>query len=303
MHTKHLSILVTCFLGSVCTGSVLAAVPHAFEKGEVIKADEMNANFEALEKAVTEVALTPGPQGASGAQGLQGIPGPLGPQGLTGFPGPQGLPGPAGAAGPIGPRGAAGIVGPEGAKGLAGPTGPEGAQGQQGLQGPEGKQGPAGEQGPAGQDSLSIGVAGRYVGHVGENSTGDFSLLAGSGGATGEAAANAACNATFPGSHAELDVLSLWQAGREGKLPSNVNNWVSYWASSYTPYPVPVHANYTSLKGNTLPLTNDCKDWTRPAGLTAIVQTRVADDYTGVTIAVHSCYQTGPVIACFEPVP
>ncbi len=95
-----------------------------------------------LKSDVSQIALTPGPEGPQGEQG---------PPGLDAGPGADGAQGPAGAEGPAGPQGA------DGAPGLDGPAGPQGAEGPQGpagLDGVPGAEGPAGPQGPAGLDGV-----------------------------------------------------------------------------------------------------------------------------------------------------
>ena len=42
-------------------------VPHTFEDGEIISADEFNQNFDVLESAIDDI-----PTGATGPQGLAG---------------------------------------------------------------------------------------------------------------------------------------------------------------------------------------------------------------------------------------
>ena len=84
------------------TGNTFAQteVPNEFQNGTTIDAVEMNENFDALESAIDNIQLLPGPQGA------QGPAGPEGPQGV------QGVQGIAGATGPAGPQGAQGPEGP-----------------------------------------------------------------------------------------------------------------------------------------------------------------------------------------------
>src|SRR6516225_7481350 len=64
-------------------------------------------------------ALSPGPQGPTGAQGPDGPPGAIGPIGPTGA---QGATGATGVQGATGPTGAQGEIGPTGPTGLQGPT-------------------------------------------------------------------------------------------------------------------------------------------------------------------------------------
>ncbi len=116
------------------------------------------------------------PQGATGPQGPQGIPGEIGatgPTGATGPQGPQGIAGeigatgPTGATGPQGPQGIAGEIGATGPTGATGPQGPQGIAGEIGATGPTGATGPQGPQGIAGE----IGATGPIgpTGPAGEN--------------------------------------------------------------------------------------------------------------------------------------
>lgn len=94
-----------------------------------------------------------GPQGNTGAVGLQGVTGPQGVQGIAGPVGPQGVTGPQGIQGAVGSPGAQGVAGPQGATGATGAigvTGPQGIQGVVGAQGVPGVTGPQGVQGIAG---------------------------------------------------------------------------------------------------------------------------------------------------------
>lgn len=118
-----LAIFVVPAVALTATG----ALPFTFSNGTPADADEVNANFEALE---TQIANIPA--------------GPEGPQGPAGPQGPSGAVGPVGPAGPVGPIGA------------TGPTGPQGLQGIQGLQGPRGFTGPEGPQGPPGELPYTI---------------------------------------------------------------------------------------------------------------------------------------------------
>jgi hypothetical protein len=103
-------------------GLVLAQtqVPNEFEAGQPAKADEVNANFDALESAIDQnaAAIDEIPAGAVGPEGPQG---------------PAGVQGPAGDAGPSGPMGPTGLPGPAGSQGPAGPEGPSGPQGDPGA--------------------------------------------------------------------------------------------------------------------------------------------------------------------------
>ena len=87
-----------------------------------------------VNRAISNIELTPGPQGEKGEQGEVG---PQGPAGKDGAQGEQGE---------MGPQGEQGIQGEQG------PQGEKGDKGDQGEVGPMGPQGPQGEQGPAGKD-------------------------------------------------------------------------------------------------------------------------------------------------------
>jgi len=100
-----------------------------------------------LTDMITNISLTPGPQGATGAQGPQGETGAVGPMGPQGLQGIQGVPG---IQGPQGLQGVAGQTGPQGPAGAVGATGPQGQQGIQGLQGVQGATGATGAAGSTG---------------------------------------------------------------------------------------------------------------------------------------------------------
>ena len=112
-----------------------------------------------VDTSISNISLTPGPQGETGPagpQGPQGLKGDkgdtgdTGPQGLQGVQGIQGEPGQDGATGATGATGAKGDKGDTGDTGPQGPTGPQGLQGAVGPQGATGPQGPQGEAGPEG---------------------------------------------------------------------------------------------------------------------------------------------------------
>ena len=103
----------------------MAYQKHTWQDGELITHERLNA----IENGISEIELTPGPQGATGPKGDTGAQGPKGDRGETG---------------PQGPKGEVGPAGPQGEQGLQGPAGP---QGEQGLQGPKGEKGEAGEKG------------------------------------------------------------------------------------------------------------------------------------------------------------
>ena len=120
---------------------------------------------EALANSITNISLTPGPQGDQGIQGLIGAKGDQGIQGLTGDVGATGLPGLKGETGAQGDQGLPGSTGAAGPLGLAGNDGAPGANGSDGtngingvdstVPGPPGIQGPAGADGAAGADGLA----------------------------------------------------------------------------------------------------------------------------------------------------
>ena len=135
------------------------------------------------------LALTTGPQGATGATGAQGpmgTPGATGPAGAAGAQGPAGatgLTGAQGATGPAGPIGATGATGPGGATGAAGPVGATGAAstvpgpaGQTGAAGATGAQGPTGLTGATGPTG-SAGAVGAQGATGATGSTGASGIV------------------------------------------------------------------------------------------------------------------------------
>ena len=117
----------------VAAGTV--TVPNTFVNGTPADADQVNANFDAVETAVND--------NDSRITTLETtLP-------LKGDAGEPGATGPEGAQGPIGLTGATGAQGEQGPIGLTGATGPEGAQGPIGL---TGVTGPQGDPGAAGTD-------------------------------------------------------------------------------------------------------------------------------------------------------
>lgn len=124
VHNPIAWVLVGSCLGwgaSALASSQLMDGLWRFVAGDPISAEEINANFAALEQRIAD--SPPGPTGPTGAVGADGARGPAGPQGSQGPTGPQGPMGPAGPAGAQGPPGAPGPTG------LAGPVGPTGASG------------------------------------------------------------------------------------------------------------------------------------------------------------------------------
>lgn len=144
---------------------------------------------------------------------------------------------------------------------------------------------------------LIIEDAGVFVAFVGLGLGANFSLLPGAGGETGVAAADAACAADFPGSHAELDILKLWKAGRDGILPT-LGSRLEYWASTQTPIPVASAEN----GGDPLIVTSDCQGWTFDA--TAEPRAGAIGVFTlpegiQVEIGTSVCNSTTRAVACF----
>jgi len=93
-------LLTTLLLLTSITVSADTQVPHTFENGEVISADEFNQNFDTLETAIDGIpAGATGPAGPAGADGAAGA---TGPAGAAGADGADGATGPAGAAGAAG---------------------------------------------------------------------------------------------------------------------------------------------------------------------------------------------------------
>lgn len=88
----------------------MAYQKHTWQDGELITHERLNA----IENGISEIELTPGPQGATGPKGDTGAQGPKGDRGETG---------------PQGPKGEVGPAGPQGLQGLQGPAGPQGEKG------------------------------------------------------------------------------------------------------------------------------------------------------------------------------
>lgn len=88
----------------------MAYQKHTWQDGELITHERLNA----IENGISEIELTPGPQGATGPKGDTGAQGPKGDRGETG---------------PQGPKGEVGPAGPQGEQGLQGPAGPQGEKG------------------------------------------------------------------------------------------------------------------------------------------------------------------------------
>lgn len=88
----------------------MAYQKHTWQDGELITHERLNA----IENGISEIELTPGPQGATGPKGDTGAQGPKGDRGETG---------------PQDPKGEVGPAGPQGEQGLQGPAGPQGEKG------------------------------------------------------------------------------------------------------------------------------------------------------------------------------
>ena len=148
---------------------------------------------------------------------------------------------------------------------------------------------------PVEKDGFSIPDAGVYRGQVGLGEGANFSLLTGAGGATGVAAADAACDAAFPGSHAELDILVLWKAANEEVLPPPAPAY-AWWASTVTPFPV--GSDYSQIRR-----TSDCKGWTdNTTGRGGFLRNNgTLDDYgIDIQLSNQSCTADNMAIACFS---
>lgn len=131
---------------------------------------------------------------------------------------------------------------------------------------------------------------------MGLGELGNFSLLSGAGGATGTAAADAACASAFPGSRAELDMLVLWKATMDGQLPAPAPAY-AYWASTVTDIPMP---------GSTgpVPRTTDCDNWTNNAsGQAGFVRPNISATSISVQLTVQSCTANNMAVACFTSTP
>lgn len=143
---------------------------------------------------------------------------------------------------------------------------------------------------------MSIDDAGTYVGQVGLGELGNFSLLTGAGAATGAAAADAACASAFPGSHAELNMLTLWKAAVNSRLPDPTPAF-AYWASTVTDIPVPISFG-------TVPRTTDCSNWSDIAsGSAGYVRPSISANSISVSMSTQSCTANNMAVACFSSNP
>ncbi len=122
------------------------------------------ANSNAGPQGPTGAQGIQGPTGLDGANGAQGATGAQGNTGATGDPGLQGATGATGNTGNDGATGAIGATGNDGATGAQGATGNDGATGATGA---TGAQGDTGAQGPAGTNaSLPSGVIVMWSGAI-----------------------------------------------------------------------------------------------------------------------------------------
>ena len=117
------------------------------------KISSLESITSSLATQISEIELTPGPQGLQGIQGetgLQGIQGETGLQVIQGETGLQGIQGETGLQGIQGETGLQGIKGDTGLQGIQGETGLQGIQGETGLQGLKGDTGLQGIKGETG---------------------------------------------------------------------------------------------------------------------------------------------------------
>ena len=129
------------------------------------KISSLESVTSSLATQISEIELTPGPQGDTGDAGAKGDAGPIGETGAKGDAGPigeTGAKGDAGSVGETGAKGDAGSIGETGAKEDAGSIGETGAKGDAGSIGETGAKGDAGSIGEteAKGDAGSIGETG-----------------------------------------------------------------------------------------------------------------------------------------------
>jgi hypothetical protein len=127
-----------------------------------------------------------GPQGATGASGIQGFVGATGASGIQGFIGATGASGIQGTTGATGASGIQGFIGATGASGIQGATGASGIQGFIGATGAPGIQGVIGATGASGIQGF-IGATGTsgIQGFVGATGASGIQGLIGATGASG----------------------------------------------------------------------------------------------------------------------
>lgn len=246
-------------------GAQEASVPHTFQAGQPARASEVNANFDALKRAINSLsdseslvwrgdwqfgtayvpgdlvhyvgsvfinvqATTSSNPSESNSWELFASGGDVGPVGPAGPRGPVGVPGPAG---PQGPPGSQGETGPQGPIGLIGPSGPQGPDGPAGPQGAPGPEGPQGPEGPPGQNADGYTQPYAFVGFSDTQVQGDAGYLA----------LNQACQSKFgpsarlarsieilEGRVTETELVDAGQGGRQGWIQGqmvSVNNDVS----------------------------------------------------------------------------
>ena len=111
-----------------------------------------NASVPSVTNGVLTIPTVSGPQGPTGARGVNGVNGPTGARGVNGVNGPTGA---QGVIGPTGARGVNGVNGPTGARGVNGVNGPTGARGVNGVNGPTGAQGVIGPTGARGVNGVN----------------------------------------------------------------------------------------------------------------------------------------------------
>ena len=145
---------------------------------------------------------------------------------------------------------------------------------------------------PAPAVELSVRNPGVFAGEVGFGQGANFSLLPGANGATGTAAADAACAATYPGSTAELDLLVLWNAANNQTLPPPTQA-SGYWTSTATIVPM-------SGSMITVARTSDCAGWTSDGSTrTGYLRNSNYSDEVSVQLSNQSCAATFMAVACF----
>lgn len=143
---------------------------------------------------------------------------------------------------------------------------------------------------------LTFRDPGTYAGDVGFGQGANFSLLPGANGATGTAAADAACAAAYPGSTAELDMFVLYNVINNLTLPAAPTDAYAYWASTVTIVPVP-----TSYMSPPVVRTSDCAGWTsdNSSTRTASIRASIYGDEVTTQLGNQGCAATNMAVACF----
>lgn len=208
-------------------------------------------NKQQVDEKITNIQLTPGPQGEKGEKGEPGIQGPIGltgPKGDTGLQGPAGEQGPKGEPGEMGPAGKDGINGIDGKsayelavekgfigdidtwlKSLKGEQGIQGEKGERGEQGLQGIQGLKGDKGETGAQGIQ-GIAGPEGPQGPKGDKGDTGLQgpkgeqgipgiqgpAGKDGINGKSAYQIATEGGFVGSEEEWLLSLKGEKGEQG---------------------------------------------------------------------------------------